>query len=141
MYKLGNVIHAGISVYNMQQSLTWYAENLGFELIRDDGFVPPLEAHVCFVEKDGFQLELFEYKTPKPLPADRLMPNSDLQTVGTKHIAFSVKGMKELKRKLVQNGTEIALETEMKGSHVLFIRDCNGVLIELMETTQEEGSM
>lgn len=138
MYKLGNVIHAGISVYNMQQSLVWYADNLGFHLCKDDGYVPPLEAHVCFVEKDGFQIELFEYKAPKPLPEDRLMPNSDLQTVGTKHIAFSVKGMEELKSRLIQNGTEIALETEMNGTHVLFIRDCNGVLIELLENPQED---
>ncbi len=141
MYEIEKVIHAGISVYNMQQSLAWYADNLGFQLLRDDGFIPPLEAHICFLEKDGFQIELFEYKTPKPLPTDRLMPNSDLQTVGTKHIAFSVKGMDELKSKLVQNGTEIALETEMNGTRVLFIRDCNGVLIELLEPPQEEVTL
>lgn len=133
MYEIGKVLHAGISVYNMRESLEWYSENLGFQLVKDDGYVPPLDAHICFVEKDGFQIELFEYKQPKPLPSDRLTPNSDLQTVGTKHVAFAVKGMDELKARLIQNGTAIAHETEMNGEHVLFIRDCNGVLIELVE--------
>lgn len=133
MYKIGKALHVGISVYNMQQSLDWYTENLGFHLCKDDGFVPGLDARICFMEKDGFQIELFEYRQPKPLPEDRLMPNSDLQTVGTKHIAFAVKGMSELRSRLIRNGTEIAHETEMNGEHVMFIRDCSGVLIELIE--------
>ena len=140
MYEIGRVLHAGISVYNMEQSLAWYAENLGFQMLRDDGFVPVLEAHICFIEKDGFQIELFEYKAPKPLPEDRFTPNSDLQTVGTKHVAFAVKGMGELKARLLQNGVDIAHETEMNGEHVMFIRDCSGVLIELIENTGEEAA-
>ena len=141
MYEIGNVLHAGISVYDMRQSLAWYAENLGFQLLRDDGFVPGLDARICFMGKDGFELELFEYKAPKPLPEDRLAPNTDLQTVGTKHIAFAVRGMDALKAALVKKGVEIAHETEMNGDHVMFIRDCNGVLIELIETEGERNTI
>lgn len=136
MHTLGRVLHAGISVRDMAESLAWYERNLGFRLVKDDGYVPPLEARVCFVERDGFQLELFEYKEPKPLPEDRLLPNTDLQTVGTKHIAFAVSGMEELKAKLASNGVEIAHETAMNGDRVLFIRDCSGILIELIESGQ-----
>lgn len=131
--EIGKLLHAGISVYDMDESLAWYAENLGFQLVKDDGFIPPLQARICFVEKDGFQIELFEYTDPKPLPEERLFPNTDLQTVGTKHIAFAVTGMDELKARLAANGTAFAHETQMNGEHVLFIRDCNGVLIELIE--------
>ena len=75
------VLHAGISVYNMDESLAWYEKNLGFKLVSDDGFVPPLKARVCFIQNGDFQIELFEYENPKKLPPDRLTPNSDLQTV------------------------------------------------------------
>ena len=62
------VLHVGISVYKMDESVEWYRRNLGFEMVQDDGFVEPLGSHVCFLEKDGFQIELFEYKEPRALP-------------------------------------------------------------------------
>ena len=126
-------LHIGISVYDMAESVRWYGENLGFSLVKDDGYVPPLEAHICFLERDGFQIELFQYKSPKPLPEDRQTPNSDLQTVGTKHIAFQVADMAETRALLVKNGVDIAHEVTMGGESVMFIRDCNGVLIELIQ--------
>lgn len=130
---ISGVLHVGISIYHMEQSLAWYQENLGFRLVKDDGFIPPLGSRICFLEKDGFQIELFEYESPKHLPEDRLLPNSDLQTVGTKHIAFGVDDMEALKARLLSNQVEIAHETMMGAEHILFIRDCNGVLIELIQ--------
>lgn len=133
MEQLGKVLHVGISVYDMEQSLRWYEENLGFHLVKDDGYIPPLGARVCFVERDGFQIELFRYDSPKALPEERLLPNTDLQTVGTKHVAFAVTDMEAVKAHLSANGVDFAHEVQMGGDHVLFIRDCNGVLIELIE--------
>lgn len=130
------VLHAGISVNNMEESIAWYSKNLGFGVVKDDGFVPPLKAHIVFMEKDGFQLELFEYENPKKIPADRLLPNTDLQTVGTKHIAFATDDMDELKAGFVENGVDIAHEVRMGQDAVMFIRDCNGVLIEFIQAPQ-----
>lgn len=126
-------LHVGISVRNMKEALNWYEKNLGFTLVEDDGFIPPLGARICFVQNGDFQLELFEYEQPKPLPEDRLTPNSDLQTIGTKHVAFEVERMAEMRARLVKNGVDIAHEVEMNGNKVMFIRDCSGVLIELIE--------
>ncbi|MCD7982586.1 MAG: VOC family protein [Clostridiales bacterium] len=92
------VLHTGISVYNMQESLEWYKRNLGFELVKDDGYCLPLKAKTCFIEKDGYQIELFEYDEPKQIPEDRLTPNTDLQTVGTKHVAFATDDMDAFKQ-------------------------------------------
>ncbi len=130
-------LHTGISVYNMQESLEWYKKNLGFELVKDDGYTPPLKAKICFIEHDGYQIELFEYDDPKPIPEDRLMPNTDLQTVGTKHLALAVDNMEEVKKDFVANGVDIAHEVHMGADSVMFIRDCNGVLIELIQAPQE----
>ena len=126
-------LHVGISVRNMEEALNWYKKNLGFTLVEDDGFIPPLGARICFVQNGDFQLELFEYEQPKPLPEDRLTPNRDLQTIGTKHVAFEVECMAEMRARLVENGVDIAHEVEMNGNKVMFIRDCSGVLIELIE--------
>ena len=127
-------LHAGLSVYSMEESLTWYEKNMNFHLKRDDGFCPPLDAIVCFLEgEDGFILELFEYKEPKKLPQDRLEPNTDLMTVGTKHIAFQVRNMSEVKGRFLSNKVDIVFEAAMGREKVMFVRDCNGILVELME--------
>lgn len=127
------VLHTGISVYNMDESVAWYEKNLGFKVVKDQGFVPPLKAKIVFLEKDGYQLELFEYEAPKKMPEDRLNPNTDLQTVGTKHVAFAVDNMEEIKSDLLKENVEIAHEVHMGEDSVMFIRDCNGVLIELIQ--------
>lgn len=125
-------LHVGISVKNMEEALEWYRRNLDFELVKDD-YVPPLKARICFIRNGDFELELFEYDEPKPIPEDRLTPNSDLQTVGTKHVAFQVPDMAALKEKFVANGVDIAHEVMMEGNNVMFVRDCSGVLIEFIQ--------
>lgn len=138
MDMLQKVLHVGISVYHMEESVAWYEKNLGFHMLRDDGFCEPLSARICFLERDGFQIELFEYKEPKPLPEDRLTPNQDLQTVGTKHVAFQIEDMEALKARFLQNNVDLAHEVQMRDEHVLFIRDCNGVLIELIQAGEQQ---
>lgn len=125
-------LHVGISVFDMEAALEWYKKNLDFELVKDD-YVPPLRARICFMQSGDFQLELFKYDEPKPIPEDRLTPNSDLQTVGTKHVAFEVPDMKALKEKFLANGVDIAHEVMMEGNNVMFVRDNSGVIIEFIQ--------
>lgn len=125
-------LHVGISVGNMEEALDWYRKNLDFELVKDD-YVPPLGARICFIQNGDFQIELFRYDDPKPIPEDRLTPNSDLQTIGTKHVAFQVPDMKALKETFTANGVDIAHEVVMEGNNVMFVRDNSGVLIELIQ--------
>lgn len=132
MSRIVKPLHIGISVYDMDQSVVWYEKNLGFKKIKDD-YIPPLKARICFISLDEFELELFQYDDPKPLPEERLMPNSDLQTVGTKHVAFEIDNYDEIKNSFLENGVDIALETVMEGNNVMFIRDNSGVLIELIK--------
>ena len=125
-------LHVGISVGDMEESLAWYKKNLDFELVKDD-YVPPLGARICFIRNGDFEIELFQYDSPKPIPEDRLVPNTDLQTIGTKHVAFEVPDMKALKEKFVANGVDIAHEVMMEGNNVMFVRDNSGVLIEFIQ--------
>ena len=125
-------LHVGISVSNMEASVEWYRKNLGFEKKQDD-YAPPLKARVCFIEKDGFELELFQYDDPKPIPEERKTPNTDLQTIGTKHVAFLTDDMQALKKGFVENGVDIAHEVTLEGNAVMFVRDPDGVLIEFIQ--------
>lgn len=132
MEKIFTPLHVGISVYNMEESIEWYQKNLNFEVVHD-GYIPPLKARIVFIKNGDFQIELFKYDQPKTIPEERLIPNTDLQTVGTKHIAFETKDMKALKEKFVANGVDIAHEVTMEGNFVMFIRDNSGVLIEFIQ--------
>lgn len=131
----GKLLHAGISVYHMDESVAWYQENLGFAKIRDN-YVAALGSRIVFLERDGFEIELFEYDDPKQMPEDRLFPNSDLKTVGTKHIAFEAPDLQALKQEFLEHGVDIAHEVNMGENKVMFVRDCNGVLIEFIEYPQ-----
>lgn len=132
MAVITRALHTGISVLNMDEALVWYKENLDFDLV-DDDYVEPLHARICFIKNGDYQIELFQYDHPKPLPAERRMPNDDLQTVGTKHVAFEVDSIAEMKDRLQKNHVEIAHEVMMEGNNVMFIRDNSGVLIELIQ--------
>ena len=125
-------LHVGISVKDMDESLEWYKNILGFEKYKDD-YAPPLGARICFIKKDDFEIELFQYDDPKPIPQERLTPNSDLQTIGTKHVAFATDDTAALKERFVANNVDIAHEVTMDGESVMFIRDLNGVLIEFIQ--------
>lgn len=130
-------LHTGISVKDMNTSLKWYEDILGFTMVKDD-YAPPLGARICFIRNDAldYEIELFQYDSPKPIPEERKVPNSDLQTVGTKHVALATDDMAALKKRFVENNVDIAHEVTMDGESVMFIRDPDGVLIEFIQPKQ-----
>lgn len=132
---IGTALHVGISVRDMEESIEWYQTNIGFFVVNDE-YIPSLHTRIVFLEKDGFQLELFQHDNPKPLPADEQMPNSALQTIGTKHLAFSTQDMAALKRSFKGNNVKIVHERLKGTDQVMFIQDCNGILIEFIQSTQ-----
>lgn len=128
------VLHVGISVSDMERSLKWYKEVMGFEEVLKDDYVPPLGSRIVFIRGcGGFEIELFQFDRPKEIPADRRTPNTDLQTIGTKHAAFEVDNMPALKAHFVECGVDIAHEVTMDGESVMFVRDPDGVLLEFIQ--------
>jgi methylmalonyl-CoA/ethylmalonyl-CoA epimerase len=130
--KIIKTLHVGISVGNLRSAIEWYDKNLSFKLVTDIAYVPTLAAKICFLEHEGFRLELFEYDESVQLPKERLTPNEDLKTIGTKHVAFEVEDYERTRKELIDNGVEIVLETKMKGNDVMFVHDNSNVLIELI---------
>lgn len=128
------ILHVGISVSNMERSLKWYKEVMGFNEILKDFYAPPLGARICFIRGcGGIEIELFQYDDPKAIPAERLTPNTDLQTIGTKHAAFETDNMPALKAHFQACGVDIAHEVTMDGEAVMFVRDPDGVLLEFIQ--------
>jgi methylmalonyl-CoA/ethylmalonyl-CoA epimerase len=125
-------LHLGISVPDMDASVEWYREMLGFNKISDE-FVEFLNARTVFMQLGDFQIELFQYmgEDKKPLPPERLDPNEDR---GTKHLAYCVEDLKSLMEELAAKNVDVVKPIfNMNGDLVCFIRDNSGILIELIQ--------
>ena len=126
-------LHVGISVPDVSASIAWYADMLGFRLVSDKYF-EQLPARIAFMEQGDFSIELFEVEGAAPLPADRRVPNLDIRTHGTKHIAYAVKDLEALMEMLKSKGVDVAMDLfPMEDDWVAFIRDNTGNLIELIQ--------
>ena len=128
-------LHIGISIRNMEEAIQWYQKVLGFRELWCKDF-PELKSKIAFLEKDGFQIELFEPDESIAIPPERLMPKSDIQTQGTKHVAFSTGDIVNLFEHFKKHEVDIVfgpIESPPKDAIFGFIRDPSGVLIEFIE--------
>ena len=125
--------HLGISVPDLEASIDWYRENLGFSLAKQLT-LDAIPAKIAFLNHGDFNIELFEISGASPLPDDRRYPDRDIRTNGTKHIAFAVQDLRKFADTLKDRGVDFAKDvTEMDQTLMAFIRDNAGNLIELMQ--------
>lgn len=127
-------LHIGVSVADMQESIDWYHNMLGFELVSRKT-MDFLSSEVAFMRKDGFEIELFRHQDTIGLPPDRREPNQDIQTQGTKHICYKVEDISTLFDDLVKNGADVVMGPQQVEQTLMgFVRDNTGNLIEFMQT-------
>lgn len=133
-------LHVGISVADIEASIAWYEQILGFRLVSDN-YYEQLPARIAFMELGGFSIELFQVPGAAPLPDDRRVPNLDIRTHGTKHVAYAVEDLPGLMETLKAKDVDVAMDLfPMEGDLVAFIRDNAGNLIELIQKHQKEPS-
>ncbi len=129
--KLG---HIALSVSNLERSVAFYGKHFGLRRGKkydhqDKGF------SIAFLQKGDITLELFEFRSHKPLPAYRRRLDKDLKTLGVKHFSVEVADIegiyKKLKRAKVVFGTD--LRVFANGARYFFIKDPDGILVEIME--------
>jgi methylmalonyl-CoA/ethylmalonyl-CoA epimerase len=125
--------HCGLSVPDLEASIAWYREMLGFGLeMRQEMTHVPLKG--AFLKRGEFRIELFEVPGAAPLPAERREVDQDLRTHGTKHMALTVPDVRAALEFLRARGVEVAMEPmEVEGTVACYIRDNSGILIELAE--------
>lgn len=124
--------HFGISVPDLDAALAWYQTMLGFTL-EERLHIAKIPAHIAFVKRGDFRIEIFQVEGAAPLPPDRRVPNLDLKTHGNKHMCFEVPDVPAAAAALRAAGADIAFELTVDGNPTAFVRDCAGNLIEFLQ--------
>lgn len=125
--------HAGISVGDLEASIAWYRDMLGFELVRVLD-IPQGTGRVALMRRGDFILELFCVPGAAPLPEGRRHPATDLQTHGVKHVAYAVADIRALMEDLKAKGADVVWDVVVHDdSPCAFVRDNTGNLVEFIE--------
>ncbi|MCP5146376.1 MAG: VOC family protein [Gammaproteobacteria bacterium] len=126
--------HAGISVPDLEASIAWYHDMLGFEVVRRMEQAANPKMVFALLRRGDFNLELFQVDDGRPMPDYRRDPTADLYVHGTKHIAFEVDDARAAAAELAAKGADIALgPIENPRSIFVFIRDNAGNSFELIQ--------
>ena len=125
--------HGGVSVPDLEASIAWHREVLGFE-VEDRFEIPKANAKVAMMKRGDLRMEIFEVAGAQPLPEDRRVPDRDLQTHGNKHVCFAIQSVADVEREFRAKGVDIVFVGHLKDKPPnIFIRDNFGNLLEFIE--------
>jgi methylmalonyl-CoA/ethylmalonyl-CoA epimerase len=124
------VAHLGISVANLDESVSWYKDTFGAREIKRS-YKQDFGLTIALLELGDSQLELLRPDTPEETAKTKGTLKELLQRVGESHIALSVSDVKRVYEKLKSNGAELV--TGLVEERLFFCRDPNGVLIEVKQ--------
>ena len=127
--------HVGVSVPDLDASIKWYCDVLGFKVERKY-HVDSIPGWIAVLSNGPLHVELFELADAKELPGERREPNLDLLTHGNKHVAFAVNDVHALAKILTERGADIVWVKDFKFGSNAFIRDNAGNLIEFVQASQ-----
>jgi catechol 2,3-dioxygenase-like lactoylglutathione lyase family enzyme len=145
------VSHVGICVTDLERSLRFYCDGLGFakatthEVGKE--FTAALELRseasltAQFIRRDGVSLELLYYSSP---PAEGA-PSSRRNQLGFTHLALAVDDVDAVARQLVACGGRLVPGTRTTIRHgdgrtdeFVFVADPDGLRVELMKLAAAE---
>lgn len=125
--------HGGLSVANLERSLSFYNKVLGFEL---DTHVttPDGNLDIVHMKRGDDYLELFCHKYPEALPDFARDNMADFKVIGTKHIAFGTDSPEEVHQFLQEQEVEGLTPIYDNNPHYFyfFFRDPDGIAIEIV---------
>ncbi|HVF72925.1 MAG TPA: VOC family protein [Chthoniobacterales bacterium] len=138
--------HTGITVSNIERSLEFWRDVLGFELshrahqkgelAEQITGVHGAEILIAVLKAPGHKIELLEYRAP----ADRRQQN-DVRPcdLGAAHIALTVDNLESILDRIAAFGWKPAGAPQFltvgpnAGKRVIYVRDPDGTTIELMQ--------
>jgi catechol 2,3-dioxygenase-like lactoylglutathione lyase family enzyme len=138
-----NYSHSGICVTDLERSLRFYCDGLGFEKAEtyevgsEVGHVLEVEGDVVctsqFIRKGPIAIELLHYQSPSTFGT----PSARRNHVGLTHLSFIVDDIEAAAAHLVSCGATVVEGTSFgKGDtsniQLLFLADPDGVRVELM---------
>jgi catechol 2,3-dioxygenase-like lactoylglutathione lyase family enzyme len=129
--------HIGIMVNDLQKSIEFYTDVLGFSISNK---IEMAELSAVFVEKDGSKIELMKYmgkKIPKHSEVAKIKVGKSSIPIND-HITFSVDDIEATTTELKGKGVLFNLEPiQLEGGMKLAtFKDPEGMLIELVEHPQ-----
>lgn len=119
--------HTSLYVKDMDEAVKFYTENLGMKLIRRRKETPQDHAERSFLASD----DSGSYRIELTLPTTGQSSTEKLD-----HIAFDVENLDEVLEELKKKGVIIVREpikVLTAPIRVAFIKDSNGIIIELIE--------
>jgi catechol 2,3-dioxygenase-like lactoylglutathione lyase family enzyme len=140
--------HTSFTVSNLDRTLAFFRECLGFELVSKAPRDPALTSHItgvegadlmiAFLKAPGHTLELIEYRSPSNKGAVKARPCD----TGFAHVAFNVDDAVAAADAVQRYGVKpiappVAIDKgPNKGRKVVYVRDPDGVTIEFIEVGQ-----
>jgi catechol 2,3-dioxygenase-like lactoylglutathione lyase family enzyme len=132
--RLNQFDHVGVIVENLEASIAWYEQHLGFRRLTDFSFPG---ARVAFIGRGDLKLEFFQVDGATPMETKRKEAESNLTIGGINHFAIIVDDLDETVAELQAKGVELAYSLNVvpdgSGDRWTFIRDNEGMLIELFQ--------
>ena len=139
--------HTGLTVTDLDRSIAFYRDLLGFEVVgeqeRRGGYFgtivgyPDAHARLAHLSVPGSddRIELIQYISPAPR-AGELEP----RTVGATHVCLVVEDLTSLYERLVAAGVDswftppVEIDSGMNtGGLALYFRDPDGIILELFQ--------
>ncbi|MEY2491853.1 MAG: hypothetical protein QOH24_804 [Verrucomicrobiota bacterium] len=137
--------HTGFTVANLERSLAFWRDVLGFELSHrahhtgdlasEVTGVPGAEISIAVLKAPGHRIELLEYHAP----ADRRRADLRPCDVGSVHVALTVDDLDSVLGAIASSGWQAAGKPQTlksgpnAGKRVIYVRDPDGITIELMQ--------
>ena len=127
------------SYYDFNQdyvrTVDWYKTVLGFEVVREWDIAGYPDVDVGYISANGFMIEVVG--TKQPFQDEKVAPDvfTAMSDRGYVHMAFSSADVDAVAAELVSRGVELELPPtnfDAAGVRLLFIRDNNGNLIEIV---------
>jgi catechol 2,3-dioxygenase-like lactoylglutathione lyase family enzyme len=145
--------HTGITVSNLEKSLAFWRNILGFELshrVHQTGElaaeitgVPGAEISLAVLKAPGgHKIELLQYLAPANRRQHVELRPCD---VGSVHVALTVDNLDAVLEKIVASGWKAGGKSQTlttgpnAGKRVIYVRDPDGTTIELMQPPAQSG--
>lgn len=124
--------HVSISVLDLEKTLKFY-ELFGFKKCKE---YHDENIDIVMIKLENVMIEIFHYYDNGDMPEHAKSLKTDLRVIGNKHFALGVKDINEAKKFVEDknlNDSDIVINSGRLGKPYFFIKDPNGILMEIIE--------